>query len=496
MKPPARGPVPASALLVALLTALLSSGTFLLCASPPLGAQDPDDGDASQDRDKEDDSNDDAKDDNKGKDADKEKPAVSDSDVRGFTRELKGLIQAQNVVDIEDFIVKMGELDDPRAAVLIPPAAVRLPSERNYKRALTAIKGLENEKAVAALAEHVRKTKAQYQESVLVLEAFGFRRDPASLQSIVDNIDNSIVHVRVAAIRAAAARRAKEPVAPLLDVLKKYESQRDITWLEARESLLAITGQDFDDVGDWIKWWEGTKDGFDPATIGKQSGKTKVEVKKRPDAVEFFGEEIFSRNVLFVVDVSGSMAMYDEGDYRGRNVEEDRQRLRRSKEQLTKVLKLLPKSAKFNLIAFSDKVTPWQKSLRPASPASVGSALKFVNDFLAVGATHTDEAIEMAFTDASVDTIVLLSDGAPMKREQRDPMPLIEKILQRVKDLNSSRKVRINTFGFEGVGQWPEKVPGQPSGPRPTPTPQDVEAFVKFMKALAQENRGVYRAIN
>ena len=114
--------------------------------------------------------------------------------------------------------------------------------------------------------------------------------------------------MRLTAIRAGLNRRVKDLVPPLIEALGKYEKNRDLTWLEARESLLAITGQDFESSTDWESWWEGTKAGFDPAQVGKEQGKTRVVVRKSKDAVEFFGSEIFSRNVLFVIDVSGSQA--------------------------------------------------------------------------------------------------------------------------------------------------------------------------------------------
>ncbi len=420
---------------------------------------------------------------------------VSSRTIRGYERELEVLLKTGNTVDLEDFIVKVGELDHPRIAVLLPSAGAMLPSATNYKRAVEAIKSLRNTESIDALIKHVGKSKTSYQQKVLVLEAFSFRRDPASLACLVDHVGHKIVHVRLMAIRSALVRPTKEMVPALIDAVNSHEKSRDLTWLEARESLLSITGQDLDSSVDWRKWWEGNREGFDPETVGKETGKTRVIVDRKKKAVEFFGTEIFSRNVLFVIDVSGSMIKYDEGDYRGRKVEEERRRMRRAKIQLSRAVKMLPRSARFNIIAFSDKVVPWQRALKKASGRSVASALRFVNEFLAHGATHTDEAMAMAFSDHNVDTIVLLSDGAPMKRDARLPRPVIDRTLEFVRDRNASRKVRISTFGFEGVGQWPAKAPGLPPGPKPQPPPDDVAAFIDFMKTLARENRGVYRAI-
>ena len=72
---------------------------------------------------------------------------------------------------------------------------------------------------------------------------------------------------------------------------------------------------------------------------------------------------------------------------------------------------------------------------------------------------------------------------------------LITQILKNISNQNATRKLRINTFGFEGTGLWPDKIPGQPGGPRPTPTPKDVELFVDFMKQLAEDNYGSFQPV-
>jgi hypothetical protein len=121
----------------------------------------------------------------------------------------------------------------------------------------------------------------------------------------------------------------------------------------------------------------------------------------------------------------------------------------------------------------------------PAGPQNFTSAQKFVKGFQAVGLTHTDEAIEKAFEDLTADTIVLLSDGAPAKMNAAGT-DLIEKIHKRVQDLNASRKLRIDTFGFEDEGIHPngQKVSNSADDP-----------MVGFLKKLAKDNGGTYQPI-
>jgi len=91
---------------------------------------------------------------------------------------------------------------------------------------------------------------------------------------------------------------------------------------------------------------------------------------------------------------------------------------------------------------------------------------------------------------------VLLSDGSPMKTSLDEWKTLIPKIEEKVKDTNASRRVRIDTFGFEGQGQWPSKGSPFAGRPPPAPTPEETKSFVDFLKTLASDSGGTYRAIN
>ncbi len=418
---------------------------------------------------------------------------VSSRELSRYKKALRVYLKNEDEFELESLVEKLGEADDPKAVVLIPIAATGMPSAKVWARARKAIEGLENDKAVDALVKLVGKLKTtSYQQGVLIIEAFGGRDDAASLEVIVGHLDHKMAPLRLAAIRAAKRRKDKAPIPGLIGLLEKYAELRNLTWLESREALITLTGRDFEAIEDWKKFWDAEKDNIDPKNLEETKGSTKVAIKKGKDAVEFFGAEIFSRNLVFVIDVSGSMMKYDDSDdYEGSNVETDRERLHRARQQLESALTMLPKTARFNIIAFNNAVKMWQKGLRPASRSSVKSAVKFVRGFKALSATHTDEALERAFADLNVDTIVLLSDGAPMKQGATDAPRLIKDILKWVKNHNASRKVRINTFGFDGVGEYPERAGGR----MPPTRPEDVRTFVEFMKKLAEENGGAYRSV-
>ena len=76
---------------------------------------------------------------------------------------------------------------------------------------------------------------------------------------------------------------------------------------------------------------------------------------------------------------------------------------------------------------------------------SRSKALAFVDQARAQGQTYMLKALETAFENDEVDTIYLLSDGAPTPPEKAG----MKVILERMRKLNRIRSVKINTIGFD-----------------------------------------------
>jgi hypothetical protein len=166
-------------------------------------------------------------------------------------------------------------------------------------------------------------------------------------------------------------------------------------------------------------------------------------------------------------------------------IPKERMRIERAKSELKKAIAGLPPKAKFNVIAFSAGVSPWQKQkLVLATSQNKQAAIAFADRFNANGGTYTE-----------ADTIYLLSDGAPEKypsavgQENPDNVKMIDTILTWFRNENKFRKVKIYTFGFDGEGVWDPN-----HGPKP-PYHQNAQRFIDFMKKLAEESGGEYQSI-
>lgn len=261
------------------------------------------------------------------------------------------------------------------------------------------------------------------------------------------------------------------------------------TLLTFQSSLREMLGVDLAVAADYRNYFESRRGSsllFDPPKGGEVTGLT------------LFGAAVTGKNIIFILDTSGSMLTEDPrppGDDgsdpdRGRTVvgepsrdpeallrPSDRQRMFRAKKELAKVFRALPSDISFNLITYATEVVPWQKSLVRASDENKKGAVAYIEGMNAEGITVTDLAIEEAFTDLEVDTIYLVTDGAPThvgqelgERRPRDADRIIGAIHERVKEINFLRGVRIFTLGF-------------------------LEADEEFLKKLAADNAGAFYPI-
>jgi hypothetical protein len=300
--------------------------------------------------------------------------------------------------------------------------------------------------------------------------------------------------VQLLAVKIAAERKLRRAVPHLIIVLDKA---RPRVAEEIGTVLKDLTGQNFDAYGDvWAKWWAEHKDEFEAAPDVK-TGKPRPP----PPDVKYYGLPVKSDRVLFIIDVSGSMKLEAKkaqpptpsgpspttpGDQplapppaeplpSGPKIDIAKAELRRA-------IKKLPKTTLFNIIAFSTTVTPWSKTMRTADEATKAEADTWVATLEAVGGTFVDGALRMAFEiaglgavdkaypEVNVDTIILMSDGEPTDNTYPDTKLMEpQTILDHVKEWNSQRRVVVHTIAMDLTDDGRN-----------------------FLKALAEQNGGLF----
>lgn len=292
------------------------------------------------------------------------------------------------------------------------------------------------------------------------IEVLGQARDKRQIDVLLAACEHEDWSTRFCAVDALETLRDKAAVPRLVERLAA-ESGR----LKKRiaDALFQLTAQPFDeDVGRWQAWWKeaaatfvvaGEKD-VDKAAAERErkrlSARTVVPAK-------FFGLQVESTRVIFILDVSGSMleSMY------GRTVgKRPASRIDIAKQEVEAAVKGLAEGTLFNVFTFSSSVDRWKKEgVAVCNDATRKEALEWIGRLGANGATNLYDSVKLAFTDKDVDTIFIMSDGEPTNGEVIDP----HRIREDVAFWNKHRKIKLHTIAIGGnleVLEWLAKDSG------------------------------------
>ena len=181
---------------------------------------------------------------------------------------------------------------------------------------------------------------------------------------------------------------------------------------------------------------------------------------------------IRSKNIVFVVDTSGSM----EARFMT-SQNEATSRLAFVVNEIKKVLiEQMDKNNNFTIIVFNNRVKLWKTNLVSANPQNIKSAINFLDSLAPKGGTNIYDSLKTAINLKNVETVYFLTDGMPTSGAKTDTTSIINDL----KSWNNNKKVIVNSTAF---------LIGKFSG--------DNEAkSISLMKSIAKSTNGVYRAID
>jgi Ca-activated chloride channel homolog len=147
-----------------------------------------------------------------------------------------------------------------------------------------------------------------------------------------------------------------------------------------------------------------------------------------PDS-ELQAKRIVERDIVFVMDVSGSMAG---------------EKIKQARNALKYCLNSLNDGDRFNIVPFSSFAEPWKKELVGAA-AERKSALAFADTLLAQGGTDIAGALDAAISFARSPNrpyyVMFMTDGKPTLGETTDPKAILKKAEK------AKGEVRLFTWG-------------------------------------------------
>ncbi len=213
-------------------------------------------------------------------------------------------------------------------------------------------------------------------------------------------------------VRMLDVHRAAPLLMEALAVWQRREETEDSskrTVSEIVRELQRISGRSFRAAPErWSAWWQAVLDERVelPADVEEAGGYV--------SSTSFFGLNVLSDRVLFVIDRSGSMD--------GAFATDGRSRYEEAIHQFQRFLEKAGSELRFGVVLFSDKGDRWQGGLVPATNGNVDSAVRWLRGQQPRGGTQLFEGFRTALrldrdgrldpARQDADTVIVLCDGA------------------------------------------------------------------------------------
>lgn len=382
------------------------------------------------------------------------------------------------------------DMDELSEETLI--AALRRPRQKgDLKLRIQALDALADKGTDSALQVILRFAKSRDPEmrAVAMGSLARFSNQAQAREALFAGLRDRDPTIRAVTLRALGGMRDKAMIPALIEVVGDEREQENMR-VNALKLLVKLTNQNMGLVGeDWQKWWDVAEPRFEFPKEDEAGGFTEVQVRD----LSYFGIEIASKRLAFLVDISSSMtrmvAVRSEAERReetgevtdgktgvagdsekkeGEKKEGDTKarKIDVLKRELVRVLEKLPVDCGINIITFHGTFAPWQKQLVPIAGAGRARAIQFVRNLQTGRGTNVFDTLEFALKDKRTDTLYLLTDGQPT----RGRLTKTAEILEEVRVLNRVRGVTIHCIAF-----------GEESD---------------FLEQLAKENGGQYRFVD
>jgi len=372
----------------------------------------------------------------------------------------------------------------------LPRLEAQLEDKNWYARSEAAVAcgALKDVKAMAALRKIAASDPAE-KARVGALDALAlFQEDAGAAVPIAAKLlEHPQWQLRIAAAQTLGDIGSMEAVDPLV---ARMEMETGRVRDDIYEALKKITRDDLGRRPDsWRKWWDKAKaqspNGLPRRPDEKQKPKFDPNDPRatHDPAPPYFGVEIYSNRVAFVIDVSESMLENFEPDPASAKTlgfePGVRTKLAICKEEVQRALGLLDPRAHFNVISFGTMVRSFRPEMTLATAGNVASAVEHMNGLAAAGETNYYDALKTALGigaapdvdpdfKATPDTITFLTDGEPTKGDILDA----DVILEWYSGLDRYARVKTHTITFGTI---------------------DVD--VPLLRALAERNGGRFTIV-
>ena len=259
-------------------------------------------------------------------------------------------------------------------------------------------------------------------------------------------LDDAEWRIRVAAAQGLGRIRIKPAISPLiarLDPEKDKRARRAVA-----DALFRITGQHLYDMHNlWLKWWSRNYSSF---VVPDEIPTKKKSKAGRRTVANFYGVPVESERITFVIDQSGSMSGWGGGE----------SELDKAVKEVLKVIASMKNGAMINVIFFETGVHSWSKRLVKLTRKSRVKLKSHLLRQQPMGGTNLYDGLERAIKLKGVDTVYLLSDGAPGVGKFVED----DDILREIGKLNKRLRIQIHCISIGSDSDLLKKLAEQTGG--------------------------------
>ena len=239
---------------------------------------------------------------------------------------------------------------------------------------------------------------------VAALQSSAALSSETAMVAVLHGLDDAVWSVRWTAAELSGRHASKEMVERLIPLL---DDDRRRVIDRAHAALVEMTGAYLgSDVEAWRAWLAAEGDRFDPEDV-RAARRRRPKEGDTVESTSFLDLPVYSRNVVFVLDASASM---------GEVGAQGRTRWARVTEALDAALGALlggRERARVNVVRFHDEAEAFHDDLVALGGAQRSRIRRWMEARGPSGRTALYDGIELALRDPEVDTVVVLTDGAP-----------------------------------------------------------------------------------
>jgi len=325
------------------------------------------------------------------------------------------------------------------------------------------------------------------------------------LPALVGALKDTETAVQIAGVLAMRQLRHRDSITPLIDL---WQNGQGLVLQHIYPTLLEITDLQFGaDAEQWGRWWERAQAEFEiPSEQAlearrEERAKTAALYVPKEGTAAFVGIQTPSREVVFVIDISGSMedSVLELEKFRAAGHTRFG-KMDILKQELGAAIDGLEANVMFDVHAFASEVESWRGKLVPANALNKRSAREFLRKLKPIGGSSaqqrasaglgssanvgagrtntyaalmaglgiTDAKQKLAITRDSAtevkgngDTLFFFSDGLPTVGDLVDT----DEILESIREFNEFRRISIHAIAIGDFKKtWMRRLAEENSG--------------------------------